>query len=360
MKDFAKILSSKWLIDPTYVHPMFDRIRSATPGAIEAAIQAYRDPQPQIVGDIAVINCSGPITHRCSAFSMWYGSATIEGMQQQFRMALQDPAIKTIVFRVDSPGGVVDMVPEFAEEIFAARDIKPVIAVADTMIASAATWLFTGASSVIVPKSGQIGSIGVYLAHFDYSKMLEDVGIKVTFVYAGEHKIDGNPYQELSESAKSQFQSEVDDIFKDFNATVARNRGVTKQQVLETFGQGLMFNGQKAVKIGLADKVSTFDAVVGKLQGRKRGGVQAAETVATTDGLGNTGTLTTSAGGNTTSITASFEAAKKTVEPDEDGNCPEGYEKRDGQCHPVEKDEEKEARAAIDREHVNIAAALAE
>jgi len=328
MKDFAKILGSRWLIDPIHLRPLMERVATATPEAVAAAVAAYHDPQPKVIGDIALIECSGPITHRCSWFSMWYGSSTIESMQAQLRSALQDPAVKTIVWRVDSPGGVIDMVPEFADELFAAREIKPMIAVSDTMIASAASWLFMQCNQVIVPKSGSIGSIGTYMLHEDISQMLEEWGIKLTFIYAGEHKVEGNPYEPLSDEARAHFQSEANLIFGWFNAAVARGRDVTTKVVLDTFGQGRMFYGQTAVKLGMADKVGTFDSIIGRLQGRKRAGAQAFVIGGKVEGA------------------ALALAAKKAVDPDEDGNCPDGYEKRDGMCHWIEPDDEDtEAKA---------------
>lgn len=335
MKDFAKILNSRWMIDAKHLHPLMTRLAGATPEAVAAAVAAYREPQLTVVGDIAVIECNGPITHRCSWFSMWYGSPTIESMQAQFRMALQDPAIKTIVFRVDSPGGTVDMVPEFAAEIFAARGIKTIIAVSDTMIASAATWLFRQCDKVIVPRSGVIGSIGAYMLHQDVSKMLDEWGIKMTFIYAGEHKVEGNPYEALTDEARAHFQSEIDQLFGWFNADMARACDVTTKVVLDTFGQGRMFYGQAAVKLGLANQVGTFDAVIGRLQGRKRTSVSAF--------------LDTPSRASADILDPIHSEAKKAddgVDPNDDGNCAEGYEKRDdGLCYPVDEEDAKKAAA---------------
>lgn len=358
MKDFAKILSSRWLMDPAHLRPLMERIAAATPEAVAAAVQAYRDPQPKVIGDIAVIECSGPITGRNSWFSMWYGCSTIESMQTQFRIALADPNIKTIVFRVETPGGTIDLVPEFADEIFAAREVKNIIAVSDTMIASAGIWLFSQCTQIYVPRSGQIGSVGAYCLHQDVSKMLEDWGIKMTFIYAGENKVEGNSYEPLSDSAKAHFQEEIDQIFGWFNAAMARGRGVSTKDVLDNFGQGRMFYGQAAVKLGMADKVGTFDAVMSKLLGRKRAGVSASiESVTLTDTEGNA--MPEASAAATSALAAKADDNDEGVDPNEDGTCEDGYELRDGKCYPV--DEAKAAtRAAIDREHVNIVNALAE
>ncbi len=338
MNDFAKVLNSPWLMAPAELEAMLRQLASATPEAITAAVSAYREPQLTVVGDVAVIECNGPITDRCTWFSMYYGSATIEGMQAQFRAALNDPAIKTIVFRVRTPGGTISMVPEFADEIFAARDLKTIIAVSDDCIASAGTWLFRNCSKVIVPKSGQIGSIGTYFLHQDVSAMLEKIGIKLTFIFAGENKVEGNPYEALSDKAREHFQEQADMIFGWFNTSVARAAGVSVKDVLANFGQGRMFYGQTAVKIGLADQVGTFDSVIGRLQGRKRTGI-----AAFIDQPAPSAEIMDPAPPQ--EPVAAKGDDEEGVEPDQDGNCEEGYETRDGMCYPIERDAKAEAAA---------------
>ncbi len=147
------------------------------------------------------------------------------------------------------------MRPEFAAEIFAARGRKTIIAVADTMICSCAYWLASQVDTIYATQSAEIGAIGVYAAHEDLSGMLEQAGITVTLIAHGDNKIDGNPYEKLSATARAQMQAGVDEIGGWFEAAVARGRGVTTSVVLKSFGQGLVFRGQEAI-------ARTFDAVL--------------------------------------------------------------------------------------------------
>jgi signal peptide peptidase SppA len=263
--ELAQLLGERgWVIDPKVFHraivPMIKRTEAATPQAIEAAMAAYaqRDTGPQMVGDVAVIKISGPITYKSSWFTQFFGATAIEDLQAQFRTALGDPAVRTIVFQVNSPGGVIDMVPEFADEVFAARGQKPIVAVADTLVASAAYWIASQADTIYATTSSQLGSIGVYCEHDDISGLLEKSGITITLIAHGDHKTEGNPYEPLSDEARARFKAEVDEIGDWFDTAVARGRRVQKLTVLRSFGQGLVFRGQQAIALGLADKKGTI------------------------------------------------------------------------------------------------------
>lgn len=235
--------------------------------AVQAAVQAYSDRPiaPQMVGDLAVIDLCGPITYKSGWFAYYFGGASIQDLQQQFRLALNDPGVKTIAFRIDSPGGDISMASEFADEIFAARGKKPIVAVADTMICSCAYWLASQADTIYATTSAQIGAIGVFCEHDDVSEMLKKAGITITLIAHGENKVDGSPYEKLSDTARADLQAQVDEIGGWFDAAVARGRGVDVATVLKSFGQGKVFRGAKAIKLGLADKAGTFGQVIGKL-----------------------------------------------------------------------------------------------
>ncbi len=284
--------------------------------AIKSAVQAFdqRTVAPKMAGDVAVIDVCGPITYKASWLSYFFGGAAIMDLQQQFRLAMADPAVKTIAFRYDSPGGCVDMASEFADEIFAARGKgKSIIAVADTMICSCAYWLASQADTIWATTSAQLGAIGVFCEHDDISEMLAKSGIKITLVAHGENKVDGSPYEPLSDTARAGMQADVDEIGGWFDAAVARGRGVDKSVVLAKFGQGKVFRGQQAIKLGLADKAGTFGYVLGKLMKARP------VTVARADVL--TLSTVTAATGNTMSVVV---AGKKADDEDviEDG-CPD-------------------------------------
>jgi signal peptide peptidase SppA len=276
--EFAQLLGrSQWLMEPSAMRRLVTEAASLTSAEVQARLAAVpsRLATAPLVGDVAVIDVSGPITYRESYFSLYFGGTPIERMQVQFRAALNDPAVRAIVFRVDSPGGTVDMVPEFAAEIFRARGIKPMLAVSDTQMCSAAYWLASQADQVLVSPSAETGSIGVYLLHQDVSKLLDDLGVKMTFIFAGEHKVDGNPFEPLGDDVKARWQADVSATHADFLAAVARGRGVTAADVRGSYGQGLVYGSKDAVRLGVADKIATFEDALLRAAKARPGGARA-------------------------------------------------------------------------------------
>lgn len=275
-QDMAHALGgTPWLIEPNAMRGYLARIEQATPEAIAAAVAAYgqRQAGPDMVGDVAVISCCGPIAYRPSWFSMYFGGTSISEMQQQFRMALADPAVRVIAFRWDSPGGSVEFVPEFAQELFDARGQKPILSVCDTMCASAAYWLASQTETIYGSASSMLGAIGVFMEHYDVSGAMNKAGVTVTQIAHGDHKLDGTQFAPLTDAAKAIFQGYVDEVGAEFDSAVARGRGVSTAIVLETFGQGQVFRGKRAIKLGLADKQGTFSQVIGKLTKGRAGAV---------------------------------------------------------------------------------------
>jgi capsid assembly protease len=232
---------------------------------------ALRGGRPNMAGGaVAVLPLVGPISHRSNFFTEFFGGASVEGFKKQFRQALNDDAVNSIVIDIDSPGGSVDGVAELADEIFHARAKgKKIIAVANAMAASAAFWIGTAAEEFIVTPSGEVGSVGVFSLHLDHSELLAKEGIKPTFISAGKFKVEGNPFEPLSDEARAAIQADINIYYDQFVKALARNRGTSVSDVKANFGQGRTLLAKDAVKAGMVDRVATLDAVIGKLAGRK-------------------------------------------------------------------------------------------
>jgi len=221
---------------------------------------------PKTPGMVALIPVYGVISHRMNMMQdvSGGGGTSVEKLTSTYRAALNDPNVKAIVFDVDSPGGAVDGVPELADEIYSGRGKKKTVAVANTMAASAAYWIASAADEFIVTPSGAVGSIGVWGAHEDYSKALEQEGVKVTLISAGKYKVEGNPYEPLSEEARLALQADVDHFYQMFVNAVAKNRGVQASAVADGYGQGRMVMATLAAKQGMVDGVATLDQTLAR------------------------------------------------------------------------------------------------
>jgi signal peptide peptidase SppA len=222
-----------------------------------------------VTGQVAVISLRGIITPRASFLSLLFGigGGGLVSFQQLLTDAVNDGDVGAIVIEVDSPGGRVDLVPETAAMVREVRAVKPIVAVANTLTASAAYWIASQADELVVTPSGQVGSIGVFVAHEDWSRFDEQMGIRTTLISAGKYKTEGNPFEPLTASAREAFQQMVDETYDLFVADVAAGRGVDEAAVRAGYGEGRVLNASRAVEEGLADSVETLDEVISRLVG---------------------------------------------------------------------------------------------
>lgn len=178
-------------------------------------------------------------------------------IQKAMERGLVDPEVKGIALVCDTPGGMVAGCFELCDRIHAARSVKPIQAFAHEHAFSAGYAVASAASKITVSKTGGVGSIGVVTAHTDLSKRMEAEGVKITFIFAGKHKVDGNPYEALSADAKERIQKRIDATYAIFVEQVARNRKMKESAVRAT--EALTFGAAEAVDQGLADKVGPLD-----------------------------------------------------------------------------------------------------
>ncbi len=219
-------------------------------------------------GGIAVLPLYGVVTQRGNMVDdvSGPGSVSTQKFATALRQALADESVSQILIDIDSPGGSVYGVAELADEIIAARAQKPIIAIANSLAASAAYWIGCSASEFYVTPGGEVGSIGVWQAHFDYSLALAADGVTPTLISAGKYKVEGNPYLPLDAEAKAFMQSRVDDYYLAFCKGVAKGRGVPIAQVRNGMGQGRVLGADAALEQSMIDGVASFDMVTKRIK----------------------------------------------------------------------------------------------
>lgn len=212
------------------------------------------DRKPFVYVDgVAVIPIHGTLINR---FNGSWGFVTgYNYVRRMLNLALEDDDVDQIVFDVDSPGGEASGCFELAREIMMSRKIKPSLAMVDSVAASGGMALAGCATTMYAIPSARIGSIGVYRMHISYEGALKNEGIKVTFATAGEHKIDGNPYQDLPEAVLDEWKESAGKTWDDFIALVAEARGMTETDVRAT--QARVYRADEALDKGLIDAVKT-------------------------------------------------------------------------------------------------------
>jgi signal peptide peptidase SppA len=229
---------------------------------------ASRSPD-QAPSGVVSVPLTGVLTPQGSFFDVLFGGGLggLAGFRAAFAAAIASDDVTAVVIDVDSPGGMADMVPETARFVREARGSKPIVAVSDTRMLSGAYWIASQADEVVVTPSGYAGSIGAYRAHQDISEALKAEGVTITYVYAGKHKVDGNPTEPLPAAVRADWQQDVDDVYGEFVADVAVGRGTTEAKVRAGYGEGRSLNAARAITAGLADRAATFDEVISELRG---------------------------------------------------------------------------------------------
>ena len=277
----AEFLATPWALMPerlNAVTAVMARWSQNVPASSEmmagiGADRTVRDARRQATaavssGGIAVLPLYGVITQRGNMVDDVSGPGSVSTQQftAALRQSLADDTVSQILIDIDSPGGSVYGVAELADEIIQARSQKPVVAIANSLAASAAYWIGCSASEFYVSPGGEVGSIGVWQAHFDHSEALAAEGVKPTLISAGKYKVEGNPYAPLDEDAQGFMQSRVDDYYASFTKAVARGRGVPIAQVRDGMGQGRVLGADAALGQNMVDGVATFDDVARKMR----------------------------------------------------------------------------------------------
>lgn len=250
--------------------------RLAPEAVAEIAAAANGRQAAQARGAVAVLPIVGTIIPRGDMLAESSGAVSTQRITANFRAAMADPAVSAIVLDVDSPGGSVFGVDELAGEIYKARGVKPIVAVADYLAASAGYYLASAADELMVAPTGEVGGIGVFAMHADFSRALDQDGVTVNLISAGKFKTEGSPYAPLGEEARAAMQGRVNDYYGLFTKAVARHRGVSVADVRDGFGQGRVVGAAEAVSLGMADSVGTLEDAIARASKLARGGGQRA------------------------------------------------------------------------------------
>ena len=272
------LFDRRWAMQPEALHSYVEAMRrwsSAFAIDYEAAGKALVEREAtrlnKVEGDIAVLNVFGVVAQRLNVLAELFGVGTsTERIGQLFDSALASDDVGAIVLNIDSPGGSTAGVLELEDKIFKARGTKPIVAVANSLAASAAYWIGSAAEQFVVTPGGDVGSIGVFYVHFDMSKFNEQVGLGVEYIHAGKYKVEGNPDNPLDDEARAALQSDADGWYETFTEHVARNRGVGVRAVRAGFGEGRTVGAKAALAEGMVDRVATLESVIRELRGQAR------------------------------------------------------------------------------------------
>ena len=212
---------------------------------------------------VAVIPIVGSMSHRSTGIEAMSGMTSYTTLQKQFEAAFNDPNVGSILMDIDSPGGSVAGAFDFRDYLMSKKGTKPVYALARDAMCSAAYLIGSTADKVYATQTARVGSIGVVAMHTDASGKMEKEGLKPTFISAGKFKTAGNPYEKLEGDKLKYLQDSVDESYDMFINAVADARGIDKKDIRDT--EARVYGGKKAVEIGLADGIRTYESVLAEM-----------------------------------------------------------------------------------------------
>lgn len=262
MSLFALACQSAWAIQPEMLQTILEIANRENEIDLEAlaAKRAARLDNAERAGirnGVAVLPVVGPIIRRATLFSDISGATSLDSLSRDFNAALNNSSVQSILLDIDSPGGEVAGIDEFAQMI--ADSPKPVVAYVESLAASAGYWIASAAGEIVAAPTASLGCIGVVarVKNPDAKKAAD-----LEFVSSQSPKKRPNLN---TEAGRSQLQEHVDHMAEVFVSTVARNRGVSEEKVTSDFGQGGVLVGRRAVDAGLADKLGSFESTLSDL-----------------------------------------------------------------------------------------------
>lgn len=169
---------------------------------------------------------------------------------------------KALVVRINSPGGTIGASQEIFSFLRSLSDqgIK-VVALLEDVAASGGLYVAMAADHIVANAGTVTGSIGVILSGWDYSKLLDLVGLKINTIKSGEFKDIMSPNREMTDRERELLGSVVQDVYGEFCSVVAERRGLDLDKV-KSFADGRIFTGRKAFELGLVDSLGSLNEAV--------------------------------------------------------------------------------------------------
>jgi protease-4 len=188
--------------------------------------------------------------------------ASAEALVSALKGAFEDAGAQAVVLRINSPGGSPVQAGIVYDEIrrLKAKHGKKVYAVVEEVCASGAYYIAVAADEIYVDKASIVGSIGVLMDGFGFTGLMDRLGVERRLLTAGDNKAMLDPFSPASERHKQMAQATIEQVHRQFIGVVKEGRGVRLKEASDTFS-GRYWNGEEAVRLGLADKTGNLDYV---------------------------------------------------------------------------------------------------
>lgn len=238
------------------------RCEVPSPDEVPDAVAATATAESRKGRTVAVVDVSGVLV---KGSPYWMDETSSTAIAALLRRVAADGSVDGVVLRIDSPGGMVSGTEELGEAVRTVAAKKPVVAFVDQLAASAAYWVASQADAIVANgKTSIVGSIGTYVALYDYSRAFESAGVEAVLLTSGGVKGAGVIGAPVSDEARAMYQSIVDATQQVFSAAVSKGRGLPIARVRE-LADGRVHNAEVAHGLGLIDEVGSFESALSRV-----------------------------------------------------------------------------------------------
>jgi len=171
------------------------------------------------------------------------------------------PNVKSIILRIDSPGGAVGASQEIYQEVKRTNEVKPVVASMGSIGASGGFYAALGADTIIANPGTMTGSIGVIIKFPNLEGLFEKIGYKSEVIKSGPLKDVGASNRPMSEEERNLMQDLIDNVYNQFVRDIAAARSMSEESIYK-LADGRVYTGEQALEVGLIDSLGNFtDAI---------------------------------------------------------------------------------------------------
>jgi protease-4 len=209
---------------------------------------------------VAIVRVEGPIfsSDNVNDFTTGANSAVV---MADLRSAMEDPTVKAILLRVDTPGGSVTGSAQIYERI---QEIeKPLVVSMAGVAASGGYYISAPADYIFARPDSVTGSIGVLMTLFNADDFLNDLGIDVINITSGPNKAIGSAWEDLTPEQRDILEAFIDEAYEEFIQIIVDGRNLDEATVRQ-LADGRIYSGRQALANGLVDELGDLDDAIAK------------------------------------------------------------------------------------------------
>ncbi|MFQ5992820.1 MAG: signal peptide peptidase SppA [Nitrospiraceae bacterium] len=212
---------------------------------------------------ILLLEVTGLISsHQQSQFMA--APSLVSDFKEQLTLAADDPDVKALVLRVNSPGGTVTASDVLYHEVrmFKAKRNVPVVVWIMDVGASGAYYLAVAGDRIVAHPSSVTGSLGVIMLTVNASGLLEKIGVEATAVTSGPRKDMGSPFRPMTDEERQIFQGVITSFYERFLTVIGEGRSNLSADQVRELADGRIYTGEQAKALGLVDSVGYLEDAI--------------------------------------------------------------------------------------------------